>query len=75
MSLNEILAYMRTAPKEEIEIYNKIVDMIKNDVLNKEDPSDPDDYKILQDALIQKNKIWYYVIHGNFGFFDKIHVQ
>jgi hypothetical protein len=74
MSLNEILIYMRTAPKEEIEMYNKIVDMIKNDVLNKEDPSDSDDYKILQEALIQKNKIWYDVIHGKYGFFDKIHV-
>jgi hypothetical protein len=65
---------MRTAPKEEIEIYNKIVDMIKNDVLNKDDPSNPEDYKILQNTLIEKNQIWYDVIHGKYGFFDKINI-
>lgn len=74
MALLLILSYLRTAPKEEIEIYNKIVDMIKNDVLNKDDPSNPEDYKILQSTLIQKNQIWYDVIYGKYGFFDKIHV-
>lgn len=74
MALVAILSYIRSAPKEEIEMYNKIVDMIKNDVLNKEEPSNPDDYKIIQNKLIEKNKIWYDVIYGNYGFFDKIHV-
>lgn len=74
MALLLILSYLRTAPKEEIEMYNKIVDMIKKDTLNKDDPSNPEDYKIIQEALIRKNKIWHDVIYGNFGFFDKIHV-
>ena len=56
MSLLLILSYIRTAPKDEIEMYNKIVDKIKNDILNKEDPSNIDDYKILKNTLIQKNQ-------------------
>ena len=73
MSLLLILSYIRTAPKDEIEMYNKIVDNIKNDILNKEDPSNIDDYKILKNTLIQKNQFWHDVINGNFGFFGKIH--
>jgi len=75
MALLSILSYIRTAPKEEIEIYNKIVEIGKNNIMYKDDPSNPDDYKILQNILIQKNSIWDDIINGKYGFFDKINIK
>jgi hypothetical protein len=70
MSLFQILTYIRNAPNEEIEIYNKLLDILKNNCFS-EDPSD-DNYINLQELLIHRNKIWYDIIHGKYGFFDKI---
>jgi hypothetical protein len=72
MSLSSTLLYIRNASEEEITIYNKMIEIVKNNTKNPEDPMNPDEYKLLQDTLIQKNKIWYDVLYGTFGFFDKI---
>ena len=72
MSLSSTLSYIRNASEEEITIYNKMIEILKHNTKNPEDPMNPDEYKLLQDTLIQKNKIWYDVLYGTFGFFDKI---
>jgi hypothetical protein len=51
-----------------------MLELYKNNMLNKEDPSNPDDYKNLQNILIHKNQIWYDIIYGKYGFFDKIYI-
>lgn len=74
MALVKILSYIQNAPKEEILMYNKILDLAKTNMTNSEDPCNPDDYKILKNILINKNTIWYDIIYGKYGFFDKIYI-
>lgn len=69
MSLFEIFTYIQNAPKNEITMYNKLIELVKNNNVS-EDPHD--EYTMLRETLISQNKIWLDIIHGKYGFFDMI---